>query len=141
MKFNSHDMKQMKFQDDNNRLLKEGGNNGRLLKEGSGNENLINIYGSQKFEESFNKMTPVQDIKLLKMSSLDAARAKYSPEIQNKFQKLGSLDSSSPKNETKQSKSSPQLCKQMKVEDVTEEDCSDMDVTTYHVTLTYKPRI
>lgn len=141
MKLNSHDSKQMKLQDDNNRLLKEGGNNGRLLKEGSGNENLINIYGSQKFEESFNKMTPVQDIKLLKMSSLDAARSKYSPEIQNKFQKLGSLDTSSPKNETKQSKSSPQLCKQMKVEDVTEEDCSDMDVTTYHVTLTYKPRI
>ncbi|KAL0268153.1 UNVERIFIED_CONTAM: hypothetical protein PYX00_010206 [Menopon gallinae] len=110
-----------------NRLLKDGCNNSRLLKEGNGNENIIRCH---KFDDGIHKITPVQDIKLLSMSSPDAQRPKFSSE----FQKMPSLDGSTPKGEP-----TAQLPKQLKVEDISEEDCSEMNA--YEVSFSYKPRI
>lgn len=141
MKFAVHETtKQIKLQSETE-PLKEGSvnaNAGRLLKESGGNENLMSNYGSQNLQETFSNLSNVQDLRLLKMASLDSAHPK-SGNSQSKFQRMSSLGSSSFIGE---SKPGAQLCKQMKVDDVKEEDdVSDMDVTTYHVTLTYKPRI
>lgn len=121
------EMRPLKLQEGiENRLLKDGCNNPRLLKEGNGNESIFRCH---KFDDGIHKITPVQDIKMMSMSSPDVQRPKYSSE----FQKMPSLDGSTPKCDTSQ------LPKQLKVEDISEEDCSEMNA--YGVSFSYKPRI
>lgn len=141
-KYGIHETKQKKVFQEEPEPLKEGSvntNAGRIHKDsGGGSESLMNIYGSQTLEDTFGNLGNVQDLRLLKMTSLDSPHSN-SGNSPNKFQKINSLGSSSFIGDTV---SSPQLCKQMKVDDVKEEEeVSDMDVISHHVTLTYKPRI
>ncbi|KAK6620466.1 hypothetical protein RUM44_006867 [Polyplax serrata] len=129
LKFSVHDGQSGNKQE--TEPLKEGSVNanvGRLLKDGGCTETL---------QDPFGNLSHVQNLRLLKMTSLDSAHAKQVG-AQAKFQKMNSLGSSSFLGEAKPS---PQTCKQMNVDEVKEEEGSDMDVTPYNVTMSYKPRI